>query len=464
MKKYFPVFILLAITVFSQPPVITQTGQLTVGPTLAADIKFWGDDFLVSRYSSQTDPSRHTFQLIFVSKFGEVYWTREFVPRYYISLKNIIISPSNLFCIFTLGDTIYKINRNGEMIKSVALENPNYVNIALQPNGDITVMESSFKSQFSKFYIYNEELELIRVISNQPGSTYSVLYFNNSYFISGQKKLGGILSDASSYIAKYDTLGNLMWVTRYPDVITMHSVISLGRLYFCGIELLLNNMLITYGELDKDSGNVLWTRSWHTPYYPDTLLNTLGIRDIIAAPTGGFLMLGQVTFPDQDSSEYEPNMPAGLVLGYSPDWNYTWYKTGVDFGSFTSGDLRNSLLVAFGNLGKFPTVAKVIIYSVSGLTAIEDDEPGTGNFTLGQNYPNPFNPSTKIEFFVPEGGLTSLKVYDLLGREVSVLVNEELLSGKYEVSFEASSLTSGVYIYTLSVGKHVESKKMVLLR
>lgn len=464
MKKYFPVFILLAITVFTQPPVITQTGQLTVGPTSAADIKFWGDDFIVSRDSFQSDPSRYTFQLIFISKFGEVYWTREFAPRYYVSSKNIIISPSNLFCIFTLGDTIYKINRNGEMIKSVAFENPNYVNIALQPNGDITVMESSFKSQFSKFYIYNEELELKRVISNQPGSTRSVLYFNNSYFISGQKKLGGILSDASSYVAKYDTLGNLLWVTRFPDHISMHSVISLNRLYFCGIELLPHNMLIKYGELEKDSGNVLWTRSWHTPYYPDTLSNTIGIRDIIAAPTGGFLMLGQVTFPDQDSSEYEPNMPAGLVLGYSPDWNYTWYKTSVDFGSFTSGDLRNGSLVAFGNLGKFPTVAKIIIYSASGLTAIEDDELGPKEFALGQNYPNPFNPSTKIEFFVPEAGLTSLKVYDLLGSEVSVLVNEELLSGKYEVSFDASNFASGVYLYVLRLGNHTSSRKMLLLR
>lgn len=464
MKKYLPVFILLAITIFSQPPFITQTGQLTVGPTSAADIKFWGDDFIVSRDSFQTDPSRYTFQLIFISKFGEVYWTREFAPRTYVATKNIIISPSNLFCIFTLGDTIYKINRDGELIKSVALENPNYVRLALQPNGEITVMEASYKSSFSKFYVYNEELELIRVISNQPGSTHSVLQFNDSYFISGSKKLGGILSDASSYVAKYDTLGNLLWVTRFPDHTQMYSVISSNRLYYCCVEPFRNKGLITYGELDKDFGNVIWTRSWHTPYYPDTLMNTLGIRDIIAAPTGGFLVLGQVTAPGQDTNHYEPNMPAGLVLGYSPDWNYTWYKTSFDFGSFTSGDLKNNSLVAFGNLGMFPTVAKIIIYSVSGLTGIEDDAPGSKNFTLRQNHPNPFNPSTKIEFFVPEAGLISLKVYDLLGSEVAVLVNEELLSGKYEVSFDASNIASGIYLYVLRWGGHIRSRKMILLR
>jgi hypothetical protein len=100
--------------------------------------------------------------------------------------------------------------------------------------------------------------------------------------------------------------------------------------------------------------------------------------------------------------------------------------------------------------------------TVSGLNNAQNAIPD--QFELEQNYPNPFNPSTKIKFFTPETGLTSLKVYDLLGREVATLVNEELLAGEHQVSFEASSLASGVYVYTLSAGKYTATKKMALLR
>jgi outer membrane protein assembly factor BamB len=86
------------------------------------------------------------------------------------------------------------------------------------------------------------------------------------------------------------------------------------------------------------------------------------------------------------------------------------------------------------------------------------------NFELYQNYPNPFNPATKIRFTISELQLTSLKVYDILGREVSKLVDEELPAGNYEIEFDASPLSSGIYFYTLNAGEFVETKKMILLK
>jgi hypothetical protein len=91
-------------------------------------------------------------------------------------------------------------------------------------------------------------------------------------------------------------------------------------------------------------------------------------------------------------------------------------------------------------------------------------------YELSQNYPNPFNPSTKIRFTIPvtlsgvEGSFVTLKVYDVLGNEAATLVNEEKPAGSYEVEFEASSLTSGIYFYKLKSGNFVETKKMILLR
>ena len=92
-------------------------------------------------------------------------------------------------------------------------------------------------------------------------------------------------------------------------------------------------------------------------------------------------------------------------------------------------------------------------------------------FNLSQNYPNPFNPATTITYVIPQTGFVTIKVYDILGREVSTLVNEEKPAGSYEVQFFASGLTSGIYFYQLKVhpanggaGDYTETKKMILLK
>jgi hypothetical protein len=85
-------------------------------------------------------------------------------------------------------------------------------------------------------------------------------------------------------------------------------------------------------------------------------------------------------------------------------------------------------------------------------------------FSLEQNYPNPFNPSTTIRYQVTEAQVTTLKIYDLLGREVAVLVNKAEPQGIYEVQWNASTMPSGVYYYRLQAGSHVETKAMILLK
>jgi glycosidase len=106
---------------------------------------------------------------------------------------------------------------------------------------------------------------------------------------------------------------------------------------------------------------------------------------------------------------------------------------------------------------------KVFEYG-SGITAVENEEKVPDGFELLQNYPNPFNPSTKIKFQIPDLGVVTLKVYDVLGKEVATLVNEERPSGSYEVNFDASQLPSGIYFYKLSAGTFEQTKKMILLK
>ena len=95
---------------------------------------------------------------------------------------------------------------------------------------------------------------------------------------------------------------------------------------------------------------------------------------------------------------------------------------------------------------------------------IEVEVLGPLTFALEQNYPNPFNPSTIIKYSIPENGFVKLSVYNLVGEEVRVIVNEMLDAGFYEVTFNATDLPSGIYFYKLQAGSFVETKKMVLMK
>jgi hypothetical protein len=85
-------------------------------------------------------------------------------------------------------------------------------------------------------------------------------------------------------------------------------------------------------------------------------------------------------------------------------------------------------------------------------------------FTLEQNYPNPFNPSTTISFSLPTQFFVSLKVFDLIGREIITIVSEELSAGTYTRQWNATGIPSGVYFYHLQAGSFSETKKLILLR
>jgi plastocyanin len=103
--------------------------------------------------------------------------------------------------------------------------------------------------------------------------------------------------------------------------------------------------------------------------------------------------------------------------------------------------------------------------TVNPATGIEPDN-GTipANFSLMQNYPNPFNPETVISFSLPNRSYTSLKIFDVLGNEVAVLLVGDLSAGKYSYKWNAASFTSGVYFYRLETDSFIETKKLILLK
>ena len=178
--------------------------------------------------------------------------------------------------------------------------------------------------------------------------------------------------------------------------------------------------------------------------------------------------------------------PRGLLWAgdLRPDWSGPkggmWYafdvttkkivdSVGVPMGDSSNGGVyspRGAAWSADGNtmyLADYDyNVVGVWKYNPSEVKKEEGVLPKT--FKLGQNYPNPFNPTTVIKFSIPRSEFVSLKVYDLIGREVATLVNENKTAGSYQVTFDAKNLASGMYIYTLRTKNFSASRKMLLMK
>lgn len=127
---------------------------------------------------------------------------------------------------------------------------------------------------------------------------------------------------------------------------------------------------------------------------------------------------------------------------------------------YSEGNTKYSAFAyaGFGPAGVYYNMENLI----TGITPVSNEVPGT--FRLEQNYPNPFNPVTNIKFAVAKTGNVSLKIYDISGREVALLVNQQLSSGVYNYDFNASHLSSGIYFYILKTAEFTDTKKMVLVK
>ena len=104
-----------------------------------------------------------------------------------------------------------------------------------------------------------------------------------------------------------------------------------------------------------------------------------------------------------------------------------------------------------------------VLVSIS-VTDVQENSLNQAAYKLYSNYPNPYNPSTTFTYSLPEESLTSLKIYDAIGNEVAVVVDEIKSAGSHQIEFDATGLSSGIYYYTLQAGSFRETRKMVLLR
>ena len=150
-----------------------------------------------------------------------------------------------------------------------------------------------------------------------------------------------------------------------------------------------------------------------------------------------------------------------LDLRYSTDKGSTWFNLPI---SGFEGGFNNDMVISHLNR-IYAASTEGIFYGEADsiVLSMEKFEP-VKSFYLSQNFPNPFNPSTSIQYSVNSTQKVTLKVYDLLGREIASLVNEERQANTYEVELDGKQLPSGIYFYQLKVGNYIETKKMVLIK
>jgi dextranase len=184
---------------------------------------------------------------------------------------------------------------------------------------------------------------------------------------------------------------------------------------------------------------------------------------------------------DNEGTQQEPELIENLLLGFESGRQVikVWI-TSPDFNLASPSEIAfeqqdQQVLFMVPQLMYWDMI--VVEYD-SPVFVKQEDNSLPESFILYQNYPNPFNPSTKIKFSIPtspqfppyqggeakQGWFVQLKVYDVLGNEVAVLINKEMQTGTYEVEFDATNLPSGIYFYQFRAGNFVKTKKMVLLK
>lgn len=144
---------------------------------------------------------------------------------------------------------------------------------------------------------------------------------------------------------------------------------------------------------------------------------------------------------------------------------FEWRKIEIDLGAYVNESSVKLGWQYIGNDGNSMALDSIYVFGNGQTSTSFDDEIETPQkFLISQNYPNPFNPTTQIRYELPEASKVTIKVYDLLGREISTLVNGRRSAGRHQETFDASSLSSGIYIYRIEAGNYIQTRKMTLIK
>lgn len=269
------------------------------------------------------------------------------------------------------------------------------------------------------------------------GTTGGMFYFvdaNNGWIITSSSSMGS----APPYYISHTTDGGANWSVQYTD----NTKGKLSNLQFTD----LNN-----GWAVGDSAKILKTTNGGNNWIPITNTGNNAKNEAVFFINANVGWIGSRQFSNQGQA----------VILHTTDGGGSWsiQNTPSQYKIF-------SIYFADVNNGWFTADFGVIGHTANG--GATEVEAGNNiiptRFSLSQNYPNPFNPTTTIDFSIPKACLVTLKIYDMLGREIKTLVDENKVAGSYNVKFDALLLTSGIYFYQLQADNFIQTKKIVFIK
>ncbi|MFI5237579.1 MAG: FG-GAP-like repeat-containing protein [Ignavibacteriales bacterium] len=312
------------------------------------------------------------------------------------------------------------------------------------------------------------------VTSNRQGNNVSIIMNNgdgtfsspNNFEGNGNGETAAAMADVNAdgimdvFIGSIYSDEIILWLGDGNGNLSFHDDITVGS----------SPWMIVSGDVNNDGIPDVVSANSNGPSFSIVLCNASG--NLVSStnyPVGSFPI-------SIDLGDVDGDLDLDIVTSNFSGGNFTMYEnngTGVfinrnDFPSNQAGscavfhDRDNDGDMDMTGIDELQDL--LILFTNSGVTAINNPEIIPEDFILNQNYPNPFNPGTKISWQSPVSGQQTLKVYDVLGNEVALLIDEYKSAGSYEVEWNASSLPSGMYFYTLKAGNYSETKKMVLLK
>lgn len=250
--------------------------------------------------------------------------------------------------------------------------------------------------------------------------------------------------DSTVYVATGEA-GNGRYFAYTPDLQTVKWQLSVPYNYYSGCPLGKEGVFITAG-----SGTAL------TAYKP--VLQRKPAADFRSS--GRDIMANVQTVSYFDQSSYSPTSWQWTFDGGTPNTSASQNPASINYS--TAG-IYQVKLIASNAFGSDTIVCTKYVF-VSPTIGIGNTSEAVKDFKLSQNFPNPFNPVTNIKFEIAKSGFVTLKVYDVMGREVAVLMNNNIKTGTYEATFNGENLTSGVYYYQLVAGNFRETRIMLLIK
>ncbi|MGD8780357.1 MAG: T9SS type A sorting domain-containing protein [Ignavibacteria bacterium] len=311
----------------------------------------------------------------------------------------------------------------------------------------------------------NDDISAVSTITDNFGLTYYKGDIEGEYYIPEGSFFGGIIND-STYGYLLAKRQEIDWSEFYPLHIgdfwkyegNSGPIEYIKTVRVIG-DTLINNKIFkkllnedhTYGSSPSLSLKYFENNTVYR-WYPEN--SSMAVQYKFSACLGD-------TFPDRppNDSYFRINDKSydAIHLFLYPDLSFLGHYfsrgLGLTYSSFELGSKRLTGAVIDGK-----------VYGDTTITSIDEEYDIPDKFELYQNYPNPFNPATTIKFTIPKYSKVTLKVYDLLGREIRTLIDEKKTPGSYNVLFNAKGLSSGVYIYKLNTGKYSVSKKLILLK